>query len=215
MNDCLNVEAREALPDLFNGRLSDLDTATMNAHVESCADCRAELALMREARSSAPIAPRMDAAMIASAIRPYPSASAIPAHRQRTSIFGRMGTLRIAAAAVLIAAGGWIVSSTTSDTAAPARQTASTTPATTAVPENSPSRAASTPPPASPTNPSTVRETEVASLSLVGSTADLSDADLEQLVADLDGMETLPSEEPQAITITDIDIETDNDSTDR
>jgi hypothetical protein len=43
----------------------------------------------------------------------------------------------------------------------------------------------------------------------------LSDADLEQLVADLDGMETLPSEEPQAITITDIDIETDNDSTDR
>lgn len=214
MNDCLNVEAREALPDLFNGRLSDLDTATMNAHVESCADCRAELALMREARSSAPIAPRMDAAMIASAIRPYPSASAIPAHRQRTSIFGRMGTLRIAAAAVLIAAGGWIVSSTTSDTAAPARQTANATPATTAVPENSPNRAASTPP-ASPTNPSTVRETEVASLSLVGSTADLSDADLEQLVADLDGMETLPSEEPQAITITDIDIETDNDSTDR
>ena len=215
MNDCLNVEAREALPDLFNGRLSDLDTATMNAHVESCADCRAELALMREARSSAPIAPRMDAAMIASAIRPYPSASAIPAHRQRTSIFGRMGTLRIAAAAVLIAAGGWIVSSTTSDTAAPARQTANATPATTAVPENSPNRAASTPPPASPTNPSTVRETPVASLSLVGSTADLSDADLEQLVADLDGMETLPSEEPQAITITDIDIETDNDSTDR
>ena len=60
-----------------------------------------------------------------------------------------------------------------------------------------------------------VRETQVADLSLMGSTADLSDADLEKLVAELDGMETLPAAEPQTITITDEDIGTENDSTTR
>ena len=57
MNDCVNAEARDALPDLLHGRLSELDTATMKAHVESCADCRAELELMRAVRSSARITP--------------------------------------------------------------------------------------------------------------------------------------------------------------
>ena len=52
MTECINTEVREALPDLLNGRLSALDTATMNAHVESCAECRAELELLREIRDS-------------------------------------------------------------------------------------------------------------------------------------------------------------------
>ena len=43
-------------------------------------------------------------------------------------------------------------------------------------------------------------ETQVASLSLVGSTQDLSDADLEQLVSDLDGLDALPAAEPQSVT---------------
>jgi hypothetical protein len=49
-------------------------------------------------------------------------------------------------------------------------------------------------------------ETQVASLSLVETTAGLSDADLEKLMAELDGMESVPSAEPQAITITDDDF---------
>jgi hypothetical protein len=55
-------------------------------------------------------------------------------------------------------------------------------------------------------------ETQVASLSLVGSTSDLSDADLELLVAELDAMESLPAEEPQSFTNTVEDIGSDEDS---
>ena len=53
------------------------------------------------------------------------------------------------------------------------------------------------------------------SLSLVGSTVELSDSDLEKLVAELDGMETLPSAEPQSITITDEDFATGDENIDR
>jgi len=55
MNDGVNAEFRDALPDLLHGRLNALDRATLTAHVESCADCRAELALLGEARASAPV----------------------------------------------------------------------------------------------------------------------------------------------------------------
>jgi flagellar hook assembly protein FlgD len=62
---------------------------------------------------------------------------------------------------------------------------------------------------------SAAQESQVAALSLVGSTVELSDADLEKLVAELDGMETLPSAEPQSITITDEDFATGDENIDR
>src|SRR3954470_9738009 len=68
MNDCMNAEVRDALPDLMHGRLSDLDKVTMGAHVETCADCREELRLLQEIRASAPIAPRIDVTRIVAAL---------------------------------------------------------------------------------------------------------------------------------------------------
>jgi len=204
VNDCINAEVRDALPDLFHGRLSALDTATMKAHVESCADCRAELELMREVRSSARIAPRIDVAAIAAAIPAYPGAS-VPAQPARVSIFSRFGALTMTAAAALIAFGGWAISTGSRPDVAPARSASTAAPVVSTAPDIVPS-APQMPAPA-------VRETEVADLSLVGNTADLTDADLEKLVAELDGMETLPAAEPQSITITDEDIGTENDST--
>ena len=213
MNDCVNTEARDALPDLLHGRLSELDTATMRAHVESCADCRAELAIMREARDSLAIVPRMSAAAIAAAIPPYAGASVVRSAPTRASNWNRPMTIRIAVATALVAIGGWAFSLTRGNDAV--RQTASTTAVTAPAPKVA---APVTPSPAIITDEgSTVpsEETEVASLSLVGSTADLTDADLEKLVAELDGMESLPSAEPQTITITDDDFGTSDENTDR
>src|SRR6476646_7099815 len=76
MNDCMNAEVRDALPDLMHGRLSDLNTVTMKAHVETCADCREELRLLEEVRASAPLAPRIDVSTIVAALpAPMPSAA--------------------------------------------------------------------------------------------------------------------------------------------
>ena len=215
MNDCVNAEARDALSDLLHGRLSELDTATMKAHVESCADCRAELELMREAISSARIAPPMNAAKIAAAIAPYPAVSAVPSPTTKPTVFGNGAMLRIAMAAAFVAIGGWLLSNRNVSESTAVRQSATSESGVTAQVNNAtPSTTAPAAASAEPTT-SAPKETQVASLSLVGSTAELTDADLEKLVAELDGIESLPSAEPQSITIAHEDFETGEDDTDR
>ena len=214
MNDCMNVEVREALPDLLNGRLSALDTATMTAHVESCADCRAELALLREARSTAPLAPGIDVARIAAAIPAYGGAEVtVPAARERTPI---SLVWKFAAAVVLVATAGWLALEQRGAATSEVPQVAT---APLAAPKASPTGepSPSTIAPESPeaTSPRTApvpnREVQVASLSLVGSTADISDADLEQLVAQLDAIDSMPADEPSPVTITVEDIDAESD----
>jgi predicted anti-sigma-YlaC factor YlaD len=204
----VNAEVKEALPDLLNGRLSALDTATMKAHVESCADCRSELELLRQAKTSALLIPAMDAAKIAAAIPPYPR---VPAHvAPKQPVDARFKALRIAAVAVLIAAGGLVWSVTSRGGVEPVTRSAVNT--------ADPDASVALPGGAGSTLTESVRgasassETQVASLSLVGSTSDLSDADLELLVAELDEMEPLPAEEPQSFTNTVEDLGSDEDS---
>ncbi|HZI99913.1 MAG TPA: zf-HC2 domain-containing protein, partial [Gemmatimonadaceae bacterium] len=74
MNDCVKAEVRDALPDFINHRLSELDAATMREHIESCADCKAELELIRQARAAALLAPKMNVDRIAAALPSYSSA---------------------------------------------------------------------------------------------------------------------------------------------
>jgi predicted anti-sigma-YlaC factor YlaD len=211
VNDCVNAEVRDALPDLLHGRLSELDTATMKAHVESCADCRAELAIMREASESLPIAPRMNAAKISASIPPYAGVGVTRQAPSRARIFSRAATLRIAVATALVAIGGWAFSNMRGNDAL--RQSASTVSAIANAPENVAPVASPSTIDAGEASTAASGETQVASLSLVETTADLTDADLEKLMAELDGMESLPSAEPQAITITDDDFGTsDEDS---
>lgn len=216
MNDCVMTEVRDALPDLLHGRLSELDTATMTAHVESCPECRAELALLREARKSAPLAPVMDIARIASALPPYGGAAVmhnVPAKAERKTSW-RFAVLA-ATAAVVVAIGGVTVNSfrnsndpaptkavasRTSSSAAPSTVTAATVVPALSAPDQSvakePARVAVTP-----------VQKPVASLSFVGGTQDLSDSQLETLLAELDGMDSIPAAEPQSVTLSVEDIE--------
>lgn len=52
MYDCVNVEVRESLPDLLNGRLDEAARARVEAHLLGCADCAAELETLRAVRSA-------------------------------------------------------------------------------------------------------------------------------------------------------------------
>jgi anti-sigma factor RsiW len=202
--DCINTEVRDALPDLLHGRLSALDTATMNAHVESCAECRAELALLREVRATAALAPSMDHARMAASIPAYRGA-AISAPG-RGFIRTNLRNIGLVAAGALIAFTGWSVSRSTLDDgrAAPSVAIAPSPPASLVTPA-----APSTQTVAKSGNEATQEVTQVASLSLLGSTQDLSDADLEQLTSDLDQLDALPSAEPQSVTLSVEDIGTD------
>lgn len=220
MNDCVMTEVRDALPDLAHGRLSELDTATMTAHVESCADCRAELALLREVRESAPLAPAMDAARIASVLPPYGGAAIVkhrPAEPVRKSAW-RYSLLAVSAAAVFVI-GGLTFSSMKKQTDGGTSNVAAST---TSLPVAAPSEGSSpipdategvvAPAPATTTTSGPARtipsgEKQVASLSLVGGTQDLSETELETLLAELDGMDSIPAAEPQSVTLSVEDIE--------
>ncbi|MDQ2667481.1 MAG: zf-HC2 domain-containing protein [Gemmatimonadota bacterium] len=50
MNDCPNADVRDLLPDLLHGRLDAIARMAVKAHVADCADCTAELALLRDLR---------------------------------------------------------------------------------------------------------------------------------------------------------------------
>jgi anti-sigma factor RsiW len=95
MTDCPNGEIRDLLPDLLHDRLPADVRREVEAHVRSCDECRAELALLGAMRSSLRRAPAVDAAAIAAAIPAY-----------RAPVRRSWGGWRAAAAIVVLAAGG-------------------------------------------------------------------------------------------------------------
>src|SRR5262245_7458539 len=94
MTDCSNVTMREMLTDLLNDRLSSGARAEVGAHVKPCADCRAELRLVRSFRAAS-VTPAVDAARIAARIAPY---RATPAWIRAS----RSWPVRAAAAIILV-----------------------------------------------------------------------------------------------------------------
>lgn len=70
MNDCQNIEIRESLPEMLCGGLSEIESARVQEHLDTCDDCAAELGIIRAVRGSA-TAPAVDVARIVAAIPSY------------------------------------------------------------------------------------------------------------------------------------------------
>lgn len=97
MSDCSNATMRDRLPDLLHYRLAPAERAEVRAHVDACAECRAELALLTRVRAAMP-APSVDTPRVVAALPRY----------RRASMWRRAmdaPQLRIAAAVVLLAGG--------------------------------------------------------------------------------------------------------------
>ncbi|HEY8164125.1 MAG TPA: zf-HC2 domain-containing protein, partial [Gemmatimonadaceae bacterium] len=89
MTDCANVEMRDLLPDLVHERLGSAEVARVQAHVSECAECTAELELIRAVMASAPAAPTMDVATIVAAL-PQPGARTEPTMQPSIARDGRV-----------------------------------------------------------------------------------------------------------------------------
>jgi anti-sigma factor RsiW len=185
MTECFDPEVRDFLPDLVHGRLGEVDTATMLAHVEACDSCAAELALLREVRSSARLAPAIDVAQIVSAL-PAPRVATVPieAPARRSSM---APVLRVAAAVVVLVLGGLVANDVRARNDAPA---------VTTVAQSQPARES-----VAITETVPAIEPAAASLSLVAGVQDLTDAQIETLLSELNELETLPSTEPEQAVI--------------
>ena len=118
MRECVNVDVRDLLPDvaLADGLsgLSEADRARVTEHLEACAECRAELDMLRTARRAALAAtPRVDVARIVSAL-PAPPARGKAGTRGRvlrpaarsSAWGGAWSAWRIAAVLSTVAVGG-------------------------------------------------------------------------------------------------------------
>ncbi len=113
MNDCQNIEIREALPELVHGALTEIERARVQEHLDECDDCSAELAIIRAVRHGTDVAP-VDIARIVAAISPY---------RRQASRIKRV-YLELAAACLIGAIGVSTVVVHNSNSAARATQSA-------------------------------------------------------------------------------------------
>jgi anti-sigma factor RsiW len=181
MTDCTNLEMRDLLPDLARGALTGPSLVAVERHLATCASCRAELALVRSARTVLSVAPPVDASRIAAAVV-----------RSRATRRTTMRRVWLAAASVIAIVGA----------AALARSVASKP----GEPELAPvvaQREAPSPRTAPADSNGRVRSTARppagAELVVSGGVSDLADADLESLLRMLDGLDAQLDVEPAAL----------------
>jgi len=180
MTDCPNGLMRDLLPEYALGVLGEADAARAAAHVAECDACRAELALLARARTAFALsAPRVDVAAIVSAL-PAPSRAR---GASAPSWVRRHAWQYATAAGLLLAVGGGIVWHRTSQaTRAPVAD--STVARGVVVPESASQTATAT-------------DDGIT----FGGLSDLSLDDLQKLMGQMDSVRTLPSRNPESVTI--------------
>src|SRR5581483_2173342 len=103
VRDCTDSVMRDLLPVYAAGRLGAEQHAAVEGHLAACAECRAELELIR-AVIRAYAVPVPDAAVIAAHIRPRRRVTgSVPFHRQPLWRVAATATLMIAASATYVA----------------------------------------------------------------------------------------------------------------
>ncbi|HVX41811.1 MAG TPA: zf-HC2 domain-containing protein [Gemmatimonadaceae bacterium] len=217
MNDCVNAEIRDQLPDLVHERLDAAARARVLAHVDACADCRAELDVLRSTRAMLVArTPRIDLQFIVEALPKPATRSTRSGARRRV-----WADWRVAAAVTLLVAGGTSVavlnrapSAANSVAVAPTSQSAAT--ASTAPVESIP-LAHDSAPVASAAAPSAqeqvaatnarVAAAEPASTDAPATTdagarlGDLNEQQLQSLLKDIDQLQPVPVTEPDPVTL--------------
>ena len=203
MTDCPNAEMRDRLPDLLHERLDSATRTVVMAHVESCAECRAELTLIREAHVALVSGIRsVDVTVIARRVLERTRVPRASATRQplRRAAWASLLDWRVAASiAVLVVGGGSVLlmngnragQQPPAVVASPSVSTdAPHVGSSTAIAERTVRHESST-----TTVPSR------AELSAGGEVGDLSEADLRALLHDLNGMDAVPSTEPEPVVV--------------
>ncbi|HSQ28236.1 MAG TPA: zf-HC2 domain-containing protein [Gemmatimonadaceae bacterium] len=202
MNDCQNAEIRDQLPDFLHDRLGATERAAMVVHVESCADCREELELLRAARAMLQAqTPRVDVNRVVNAL-PAAMPRALTVERRRPV----WTDWRVAAAVTLLVAGGGSFAVLRQRQAPLAADSASVDTAQVAVPVNTDSTMSAGPSPVTPApsqRSAPSRETMVASEAGLGSgrLGDLTEQQLSKLLDEIDRLQATPITDPEPVSL--------------
>lgn len=174
MTDCPNAEIRDLLPEFLAGTLAAARRAEVEAHVAGCAECAAEIEVLRLVREAWAEAPAVNVGRIVAAL---PRAKRRPAVRS----WRQSHTFQIAAAVSFIALGGMSLAVARSFfTTDPAVLVADSTGRVDTVVANGESAPA---------------------ISFSGGVSDLADEELEALLSALESIEALPVTEPAELPL--------------
>ena len=186
MSDCDRIQLHERIPDYVHGTLDAAQRAEVDAHLAACADARAELALVRDARDAiVRRTPVVDTAAIAAAVRAARGAR----EARPVLVISRRVAWRIAAAIAIVATGAfgyWLGTQRAHEGNVPiARNVPGVqplVPAPLAPESNLAVRPNPSPKPVTPLTPQTVRN----EISVPGGVSDLSAAQTGAILNDLE-----------------------------
>lgn len=187
MTDCPNGLIRDQLPEYVHGALPADAAARVDAHLDGCEECRAEVALLVNARAAlASFTPTMNVASIVAAL-PAPRVAPRVAARRAPRRFAVSGVWQYAAAAALVLAVGssalwlsapdWAAQRVADSSSTAVSGTAGAVPAGAAV----------------------VAQSENG-MTFGGGLSDLSLDELQSLLGQMDSVRTLPSSDPSSMT---------------
>lgn len=201
MTDITHGEARDLIPEILHGTVDENRRRAIEAHLASCSECASEMRVLQMVKDAPSFAPVIDASRVASAIVPY--AGILP---ERPRAAPRYLQLAVAITAVaLVGVTMFVRSASPPVVTTPPAHVVSAPPA------------AASPATPSPETPSVASAAISPSLSSVGSPArqpsrelqaaagldGLSDVSVAQLMREIDGLDGLPSSEPETLGVGD------------
>ena len=204
MTDCPNAEMRDRLADLLHERLDASARAVVVAHVERCAECRSELALLREARLALTSGVQsLDVEAVARVIVERTRTPVVRPVPLQAAAGQRWMDWRIAASVALLLLGGGSFVALRSVRVQPqpsAPTVAATAPVVVPTPNvDTPGAVASAPRRHAP--PATSLPAPATELSAAGGIGDLSESDLRALLDDLGRMDAVTPSDPEPVTV--------------
>lgn len=189
MPDCPDGEIRDLLPDLVHERLDAEARARIDSHIGDCVDCTAEIALLKRIRASADSQrlPPVDVGRIV---------GALPRAGRRKQSWTRSTGLRIAAGVVVLIAGATWMQRARDGEVLPVAEPAVVAQTQSVQGSDSVRSVVST----RRTTPArTISVASAARVSLDDGFNDLSDGELQSLLAALDSFDAVTAVEPSAV----------------
>jgi len=183
---------RDRLPDLLHERLEMSVRAAVMAHVDGCDDCRAEMTLLREARSV--LSPEMRAVDVVAISRVVIERSRRPAMATRRRSPWMDWRIAASVALLLVSAGSVKLLVRSHEAPSPVVAVADS-------PSVSPNAALPEPVAAVPAARSEPETAASAELSAAAAVSDLSESELRALLSDLDQIDAVPSTEPEQVNV--------------
>ena len=102
MNECMDREIQELLPDVLHGTAGPGERARVEQHLSGCSHCREEMEVLRAVKGAAVFTPSIDVQSIVRQIPPYQIIAPVVDRPVRTPIMRWL----VAAGVVLVAIGG-------------------------------------------------------------------------------------------------------------